>query len=284
MPHSPNCRLRQALTPGSSASSWRAAEVLLDKIKKLGKDVVRVGFGAGLSTQQIAFSLGRLMSSEGPLPKVVFHALTKGFHIHNVSYDPASFFSYLNATGHEVDFVGLSTAPLVAPGVPMDLDHDPSVLGDPFAEKWEIDIIVTALANYQDPNSEHRRLVHGCGMAEEAESKGVVGDVLYRAFNDEGMVEFETGKRVVTLFDLDELREFAAIPDKEVVLVSGPCGGEERTRHVALLPLLEKDNLRVWTHIVTDRETCTNLLAADGAAEQDLAELCSDEWTPGPSS
>ena len=106
---------------------------------------------------------------------------------------------------------------------------DEAVLGNAHARKGEIDVIVGACATHDDPNSEHARIIRESGMLEEAERKGVVGDVLYCPFSKEGPVEFEHGRSVAKLFEFEELREFASTPGKSLVLVAGPTGSPART-------------------------------------------------------
>ena len=95
------------------------------------------------------------------------------------------------------------------------------------------------------------------------------------AYRDEPIVKdaFKAAEqRVLTLFELDELVQFAARPNKYVVLVSGPCRGCEASRARALEPLLENESLRVWTNIVTDTETCEKLLEDCAAQQNEEAE------------
>lgn len=245
------------------AVARRAACALLHKIRHHDADVVRVGFGAGVTTELVAMHLGRLLAVEDGLPQVVIHVLSKSLHTHKVHCDPISFAAYFTNVVPKVEFVGLPTAPIadVAQGMPEavfeGLDED--VLGNPYALKWEIDVIVSALATWDDPNSEHSRVVRACGMEDEARRKQIVGDVAYNAFSEAGKVEFETGWRIVRLFDFDELLHFVSIPGKDLLLVAGPTG-DGGTRHEALRPLLEKDFLRVLTRLITDRATCRALL------------------------
>ena len=99
--------------------------------------------------------------------------------------------------------------------------------------------------------------------------EGRIGDVMYRPFNARGPITRSTGIRAVTLFELDELVEFAAQRDKAVVLVAGPCGNAKcgRSRSDALLPLLEEPSLDVWSHLVTDDVTAVNCLHGRMPAE-----------------
>jgi len=237
------------------AVARRTAVILFEKIRAWRADRVRVGFGAGRSTKLVARHLGAMLTTVDGLPQIVIHCLTGGLHIDKAELDPISFGTYFEDVEPRVKFVSLPRAPLAGEMT----EREREALGNPFAIKWDIDVIVSALANYQDPNSEHRRLLHALGLAGEAERKGIRGDFLYCSFGEDGKIDFDTEWRV-GIFGFDELREFASTPGKEVILVSGPCGGPERTRHEALRLLLEKGSMQVWSRIVTDRETARNLL------------------------
>jgi hypothetical protein len=64
----------------------------------------------------------------------------------------------------------------------------------------------------------------------------------------------------VTLFELDDLAALARREDKYVVLFAGPCGECGHTKTSALVPLLTEPRLRLWTHLVTDVQTASELL------------------------
>jgi hypothetical protein len=87
-----------------------------------------------------------------------------------------------------------------------------------------------------------------------------VGDVQYRPYSATGPIIADTGVRAVTLFELSDLVRLAETPDKAVILISGPCHGCKQSRSRALLPLLAEPSLRVWTHLVTDVRTASEVL------------------------
>jgi hypothetical protein len=73
--------------------------------------------------------------------------------------------------------------------------------------------------------------------------------------------------RAVTLFDLPDLVARVRRPDKYVVLLAGPCSECGKAKTEALVPLLTRPTLRLWTHLVTDVQTAGELLTrAEGGA------------------
>jgi DNA-binding transcriptional regulator LsrR (DeoR family) len=89
---------------------------------------------------------------------------------------------------------------------------------------------------------------------------GWVGDVQFRPYTAEGPLLDACPVKAVTLFEIADMVRRIERPEKYVVLLAGPCGecGEPKTD--ALVPLLTRPSLRLWTHLVTDVQTAASLL------------------------
>jgi hypothetical protein len=98
-------------------------------------------------------------------------------------------------------------------------------------------------------------------LEKKLDRRGWVGDVQNLPYSDAGPI-LDLGHRPVTLFDLEGLATIARHPKKHVVLVSPRCPVCERTHARALVPLLSRRSLAVWTHLVTDIPTARDLLVS----------------------
>ena len=138
----------------------------------------------------------------------------------------------------------------------------------PFERRDEIDIVVTSLAaadhehgllgSYLSHLAEQKLL--DANLLTEMRNAGWVGDVQFRPYSADGPLENVCPVKAVTLFELDELVRLAKSGDKYVVVVAGPCGECGAPKTHALEPLLANDKLRLWSHLVTDAGTATELL------------------------
>jgi hypothetical protein len=91
--------------------------------------------------------------------------------------------------------------------------------------------------------------------------EGWVGDVLFRPYSESKPILIDSGIRAVTLFEISELIEICKKGGRYIVLISGPSSRSATcsTKSDALRPLLSQD-LRVWTHLVTDAGTAIEVL------------------------
>jgi hypothetical protein len=230
------------------------------------RPAVHVGFGAGSTTMLVARHLAQRLRAEESPPGLVLHALSSGFNVAEPATAPVAFFNFF----HEIP--GISYRGLFASAYATHDDWKKmrTHIGvrESFAERDKLDIVITSLASKEDPHGELNRFMEvNQDLGRKARQvldveQHRVGDVIYRPFNERGPITKHAGIRAVTLFELDELRAFAADPSKAVILVSGPCGdsGCRRSRHDALLPLLTVPSLDVWTHLVTDDRTALKCL------------------------
>ncbi len=230
-----------------------------------GGPKVHVGFGAGATTMLVARYLAeRFRAVERP-PPMVLHALSSGFSVQEPSYAPTAFLSFF----HQIP--GFESRGLFGPAYvrPEEWEETKNRVGvrEAFTQRDLLQVVITSLASQKDEDGELNRF-----MNENAElgpqsrqlldrQEERIGDVMYRPFNWKGPITRDAQIRAVTLFELPELVNFAADPEKAVILVSGPCGTCGRPRDDALLPLLRVPSLDVWSHLVTDDLTATNCLA-----------------------
>ena len=240
-----------------------AASLALALIKSLGaiKETVHIGLGAGFTTLRIATYLAALFRAEKELPRLVLHALSTGFRVDQPRTAPVAFFSLFEPLGFDITYVGLFAPAVVA------TQHYPSVQQEPgvaesFKARGAIDLILTSLASANDNHGAlNQFLATHANDVTPLEREGWIGDVQYRPYSHRGPISHEADIRAVTLFDLPELVTLAQTPNKYVVVVAGPCAECKQTRTDALVPLLERRELKVWTHLVLDFQTADELVA-----------------------
>jgi DNA-binding transcriptional regulator LsrR (DeoR family) len=260
-----NVRVLDVQGPGTLEHVASAgAELTLSLIKELGsgKDSVHVGLGSGNTLMKVARQLGRLLKSEDDLPDLVFHALTSGFSVREPMSAPVAMFSNFNEVATNVGYVGLFAEAVVRTGHYEEVLKLPGV-SESFEEKDKIDIIITSHASANDESGQLYRFMKQFAPAgfDALQSAGWIGDVLFRPYSESKPILVDSGIRAVTLFEISELIEICRKKHKYVVLISGPSSRSVsiRTRSDALRPLLSQD-LRVWTHLVTDTGTAREVL------------------------
>lgn len=265
---------------GSAASTHVAsagADLLLSLIKRVGHkkrhrsasdSSVHIGMGGGFSAMMVAKRLAERIYSDLTCPPLVLHALSGGgFLIDEPKKSPISYFAFFDDVLVDVKFVALFSATVVPSGQYDQVVSNPGV-HESFQRAEEIDIVVTSFAE-----AGHRHgllnqyLNHLIEMGElrsgdldRMKAAGWIGDVQFRPYAPSGPILEECPVKAVTLFELQDLVARAQREDKYVVLLAGPCGecAESKTR--ALLPLLTESKLRLWTHLVTDVQTASELL------------------------
>ena len=239
------------------------AQLVLSLVKQLGQtqETVRLGLAAGNTLKMLSRELGILMRAEPELPHLVLQALSSGPSIKHPTRAPTSFFTFFQDLPVDVRFVGLFSAAVVQWNEFEQAKKLPGIQ-EAFKEKKHIDIVVMSMAS---ANDEHGLYNHFMGLGKKSavnklRRAGWVGDVHWHPFSEKGPIKVNTGVRSMTLFELDELAEWAARTDKHIVLMAAPCGQCGRTKSDALRPLLEEPALRVYNHLVTDVRTARELL------------------------
>jgi DNA-binding transcriptional regulator LsrR (DeoR family) len=245
-----------------------AAKLVLDLIKELGehKRRVRIGLGGGGTIMLLSQVLAAMLRSEPVLPKLGLHALSSGFGVRHPEFAPVSFFGYFNGTSPDIDYVGF-----FAPAIVEKRDYrrvrNQAGVRESFDLAQDIDLVITSLASADDEHGELNQLLN---TAETRDKKAIrelreaerVGDILYRPFTESGPVpETRMKARSISLFEIRDLVKMSREKNKHVLLVAGSCGICHKPKGKALRPLLERENMKVWTHLVTNIDTAQEALA-----------------------
>jgi len=245
-----------------------AADLVVKLIKELGehKQTVRIGLGGGGTIMLLSQLLASHLRSEPVLPKLGLHALSSGFDVKRPQSAPVSFFGYFNEVPTDMEYVGL-----FGPALVDNRDYRrvkaQAGLRESFELAQDIDLVITSLASADDEHGELNQLLD---TAETSDKKAIrelqktdrVGDILYRPFTESGPVpDTRTKARAISLFEIRELVKMSKEKHKHVILVAGSCGICHKPKGTALRPLLERDNMKVWTHVVTNMDTAEEVLA-----------------------
>jgi len=133
-----------------------------------------------------------------------------------------------------------------------------------FAAKNDIDVIVTAMGDFEDPHDLLSVFLKDSGQDVKAlRRRGWLGNVQYRPFTADGPVhEAPEELRAVTVFELEDLVKRAKDRNKEVILMARQCGLCPRAcaRARALRALVSQPELKVFSRLVLDKATATELL------------------------
>jgi DNA-binding transcriptional regulator LsrR (DeoR family) len=245
-----------------AVSAAGVVATLIERVHHEGRDEVHVGLGAGHTSRLVARHLAVRLRAAERLPKLVFHALTSGFHVTEPHTAPVSFFGFFEAIPTRTEYVGLF-APAIAKTEEWPSMRNRVGVTESFEQAEKIDIVLTSLGS---PSHDHGDFFDFMRMGsppglERLRRAGWIGDVQYRPYSAKGPILIDADVRAVTLFEIQDLVELAAHPDKHVVLVAGPCSVCKESRVDAILPLLLEGSLKVWKTIVTDVGTAHELLA-----------------------
>jgi hypothetical protein len=270
---------RDALDHVAIAAAKTAVEVINDVHRRTTTEPreVHVGFGAGATMMLVARYLAERLRSQATPPPLVLHALSSGFNVAYPATAPTAFFNFFHGIP-DVTYRGLF-APAYVRTVDWKSIRSQVGVRESFAEKDSLQVVITSLASSKDHHGELNRFMalnQEIGVRARKildDEEGRLGDVIYRPFNARGPITRKTEIRAVTLFELEELVEFAADERKAVILVAGPCGDCGRSRSDALAPLLTEPSLAVWSHLVTDDETARNCLEGRPPKEPASAAL-----------
>lgn len=258
----------------------KAADLIVDLIEQVAADkaaklpvgapkpAVHLGMGAGFAAMQVAKRLSQKVNASKDCPPLVLHAMSSGgFLVNEPHKSPTAYLTYFDQTITTVDYVALFSETVV------DADSYEKHLKNPgirlpFERRDEIDIIVSSLAAADDPHGlllSYLSHLTDLGyvkpnVLDDMRKEGWVGDVQFRPYSANGPLQKKGLVRAVTLFEIDELVQAAKTNRKKVVLIAGPCGECATPKTAALRPLLENDDLRLWTHLITDAGTARELL------------------------
>jgi len=264
---------KAAVSEGLAA---KAAELVIDRMKDLGDNAksqynkenienekIHLGIGAGETAREVASEIATLYNTNSSLPNLEIHALTSGFQSDRAHLSPISWFSwFMKGSNERVSFVGLFAPPMV-PDLEMyyEIKKLPGVV-EAYEKARDVQIVVTSLGNAMDSDE------HWFPYVEKKKKNNLKkkyrwrGDVLYCPYSDDGpLPEVALDREAVTIFKIPELVKMAKSGKHMIVLVCGPSHTKEHRRKTqALRPLLENENLRVWTHLIIDVETARELL------------------------
>jgi len=264
-------------TEASSHVASAGADLLLSLIKKLGRKKkergaadpsVHVGLGGGYSAMVVAKRLAERIYSDLDCPPLVLHALSGGgFLIDEPRKSPITYFTFFDDVLVDVKFVALFSATVVPSEQYEQVISNPGVR-ESFELAQQIDIVVTSFAQAGHRHgllNQHLKHLMDTGALkpqdlDRMKAAGWIGDVQFRPYGPRGPILDECPVKAVTLFELADLVAMARREDKYVVLFAGPCGECGETKTEALLPLLTEPKLRLWTHLVTDVQTASQLL------------------------
>jgi len=257
---------RQAANEQVTAAGADLVVELIEKLSAEGKRPVHLGLGAGWTSLRVAQRLAQRMRSPMRCEGLVLHALSSGFDVSDPLRSPTSFFGLFADVPVPVEYVGLFVSAAVPSSKYPALRRQPD-MQESFDRAKEVDIVVTSLASADDAHGALNRFLGRWqeDALDELGEQGWVGDVLYMPYSTTGPIKVRQGMRAVTLFELSDLVAMAASGTRYVVLLGGPCGNGEcaRTKTQALRPLLREPTLRVFTHLVLDAGTASELLRPD---------------------
>jgi DNA-binding transcriptional regulator LsrR (DeoR family) len=276
-----SCRAIQVVdvrgTDAPALVAEAAADLVLSLIKKLGKlkqergdadPRVHLGLGGGFSAMSVAKRLANRIHSDLRCPPLVLHAISAGgFLVHQPQKAPITYFSFFDDVLAEKEYVGLFSATVVGSEQYDQVISTPGIR-ESFARAKEVEIVVTSFASADDEHgllNQYLQHLRDTGelkasALEAMHAAGWVGDVQFRPYTAHGPMLEDCPVKAVTLFDLPTMVELAATPGKYVVLLSGPCSECGVSKTEALLPLLTEPSLRLWTHLITDVQTASELV------------------------
>jgi len=269
---------------GDTASSHvasAAADIIVDLVEKVAHEKmsktrpggplpkVHLGMGAGYATMLVAQRIAKRACTGVQFPSLVLHAISAGgFLVNEPQKVPSTYFAYFDRNFTNIECVSLFSETVVNHEDYDRIKMNPGTRRA-FERKTEIDIFITSLATARH---EHgllgQFLSHLIGeelldrkVLQNMYDAGWVGDVQFCPYSNHGPLDDICPVRAVTLFELDELVQFAKKDGKYVVLVAGPCGECGASKKDALIPLLANEKLGLWTHLVTDARTAKEIIA-----------------------
>ncbi len=248
----------------AAVAAERAYAALVRIAREKDGKPVGIGLGPGRATLEFCRLLSHLLENHSEPLKLRLVAITGGGPVRLLENAPTSFLNLFPE--HLVESkLGLYAETLVSAGRFHSLRNHTGVK-EAFAAKQDIDLIVTAMGDFDDPDDLLSLFLHDAKQDVAAlRAEGWIGNVQYRPYTVKGPVKEAPGQlRVVTVFELEDLVRWASDPAKEVILMSRQCGLCRRIHTRALRPLLTEPSLKVFSRLVVDSFTAMELLK-DGA-------------------
>lgn len=237
-----------------------AAELAYEVLSTLGRGrgPIGVGLGPGRATLEFSRHLGQLLRAKPLRWKLKLFAISAGAPSGSPEYAPTSFFNLFPS--EMVDSRRGLFADVLVKARDFSKVKKSSGAGRTFDERGEISLVVTSMGDANDEHDLLRRFLVEAGENETRFTRDKwVGNVQYRGYSDTGpVIERANDLRAVTAFELEELKGIASHRDKHVLLIAKQCRCG-RTKARALRPLLEVPALRVFTSLVLDDKTASEL-------------------------
>jgi hypothetical protein len=206
---------------------------------------VRMGFPAGTMAYYTARELVGFLKEEPRRPPLSLHALGGEFYVHRPFNWPAGFFTLFEQLCDDVKYYLALPSPYVREDI---LERTTQrEFKEAIALSKQIDVMVTSMAYVKDPHSPIRRAL---GDEEVAKYK-LLGDVNYRSYDNSGPVDLSSTEMVPTSWlTIRDMVKMARDKNRHVILAVTPCAVCNLSKAPAVLPLLEKKNLQIWSHLV----------------------------------
>jgi DNA-binding transcriptional regulator LsrR (DeoR family) len=238
-----------------------ALQHLADVLKAKGGAEAGVGLGPGRATLDFCRAFSSLLAGYAEPVKLKLVAISAGCPANQPEYASLSFFNLFPA--HVVqEKVGLFAETLV-PQEAFDKIKQRAGAREAFEARESIDLVVTSMGDVRDEHDLLSMFLRQSSRRDFARllRQGCIGNVQYRPYTAKGPVAEKPGDlRAVTLYELDDLVQLAREKNKHVILIARQCGRCERTRADALRPLLTNPKLKVFSTLVLDAATATELL------------------------
>jgi len=244
----------------AALAAERAYAALVRIAREKDGKPVGIGLGPGRATLEFCRLLSRRLENHSEPLKLRLVAITGGGPVRLLEYAPTSFLNLFPE--HLVESkLGLYAETLVRAGEFPRIRHHTGVK-DAFDAKQDIDLIVTAMGDFEDPDDLLTLFLRDAKQDLAAlRADGWIGNVQYRPYTAQGPVKEAPGQmRVVTVFELEDLVRWARDPKKEVILMSRQCGLCRRIHARALRPLLTNPRLKVFSRLAVDCFTAMELL------------------------
>lgn len=244
----------------AAMAAEKALAALVRIAEKKGGAPVGLGLGPGRATLEFCRFLSPQLRLHPNPPRLRLVAITAGCPVRLLEYAPISFLNLFPE--HLVESkLGLFAETLVPAGKFKALRSHTGVK-EAFAAKDDIDLVVTAMGDFNDPHDLLSLFLKDSGQDLRAlRQRGWLGNVQYRPFTADGPApEAPKDLRAVTVFELKDLVAMAEPRRKEVILMARQCGVCAQARSGALRALLSNPNLKVFSRLILDRPTAAELL------------------------
>lgn len=258
------------------AAEW-AGELVKEIAAHRNISMVGVGLGPGSATLDFARRFGQVIADDPDAPDLKLVAITAGSPATRPQYASSTYFN-LFPRAKVKEYIGFFAETFIPrkefDRMKQEKDRRLGVR-DAFAAKDDLQLVVTSMGGVDDEHSLFRKFhdelaeLQGKGAKKLKWWDDCVGDCQYRPYSEtEPINEGPDDPRASTLFELDELVRMAETRGKHVMLIARPCYECGMTRAKAMLPLLTSPKLRVFSKLVLDSATASDLLKIGGRRQK----------------